>query len=84
MPIESESATRRIRIDAQLKSEGWHVVPYSEATDLARLTNHAIEEFPTASGPAYYALVVNGQILGIVEAKRLEVGAVQLGVPMNL
>lgn len=43
--------------------------------DLTGLTNHAIEELQTANGPADYALVVNGKLLGIVEAKKLEVGA---------
>ena len=34
----------------------------------------AIEEFETANGPADYALCVDGQILGIVEAKKLTLG----------
>ncbi|MFN8636953.1 MAG: DEAD/DEAH box helicase family protein [Chloroflexota bacterium] len=34
----------------------------------------AIEEYPTDNGPADYALCVGGQIVGIVEAKRLAVG----------
>lgn len=42
--------------------------------DLTTLTNHAIEELETANGPADYALVVNGKLLGVVEAKKLEVG----------
>lgn len=75
MTYESEKITRKKRIDQQLKAAGWLIVPYSEGMDLTVLTNHAIEELQTANGPADYALVVNGQLLGVVEAKKLEVGA---------
>ena len=34
----------------------------------------AIEEYPTAHGPAVYALCVAGRILEIVEAKKLMLG----------
>jgi type I restriction enzyme R subunit len=37
-------------------------------------SRHAVTEFPTANGPADYALFVEGQPLGIVEAKRLSIG----------
>lgn len=43
--------------------------------NLSQLTNHAVEELQTNNGPADYALVVNGQLLAVVEAKKLEVGA---------
>lgn len=72
---ESEKITRKKRIDQQLKAVGWLIVLYSEGINLSVLTNHAIEELQTANGPADYALVVNGQLLGVVEAKKLEVGA---------
>lgn len=75
MPYESEKVTRKKRIDQQLKADGWKIIPYSEGMALGGLSNHAIEEFQTANGPADYALVVNGKMLGIVEAKKLEVGA---------
>ena len=75
MSPESERTTRKLRIDKQLVDAGWLITPYKEDIDITILSNHAIEEFPTASGPADYALVVNGMLLGIVEAKRLDVGA---------
>ena len=75
MTYESEKITRKIRIDQQLKAAGWLIVPYSEGMDLSVLANHAIEELQTANGPADYALVVKGKLLGVVEAKKLEVGA---------
>ncbi len=33
-----------------------------------------MEEFPTATGPADYALFVQGKVLGIIEAKKVSVG----------
>lgn len=75
MPYESEKVTRKKRIDQQLKADGWKIIPFSEGMALGALSNHAIEEYQTDSGPADYALVVNGRLLGIVEAKKLEVGA---------
>src|SRR3989304_5929560 len=75
MTFESEKTTRKKRIDKQLQAADWIILPYSDGLNLLNLTNHAIEEFPTNNGPADYALVVNGKILGVVEAKKLEVGA---------
>lgn len=72
---ESEANTRRKRIDPKLKALGWIVSPYVDGMDVSQLTNHAIEEYQTANGPADYALFVNGKLLGIVEAKKLAVGA---------
>jgi type I restriction enzyme R subunit len=72
---ESEKITRKKRIDQQLKAAGWFVIPYTEGMSLTILTNHAIEELPTNKGFADYALVVNGKLLGVIEAKKLEIGA---------
>ena len=36
---------------------------------------HAVEEYPTETGPADYALFVNGKLLGIIEAKKIAIGA---------
>lgn len=75
MPYESEAITRRKRIDPKLKALGWIIEPYVADMDVSQLSNHAVEEYPTANGPADYALFVHGKLLGIVEAKRLAVGA---------
>ncbi len=40
---------------------------------MAALTHHAVTELETANGPADYAFVVDGQIVGILEAKRRDV-----------
>ena len=34
----------------------------------------AVEEYPTSNGPAAYALVIDSQVMGIVEAKKLTLG----------
>lgn len=71
---ESERQTRKSRIDPKLKASGWQIVPFDRARPLSEYTHHAIEEYPTANGPADYALVVDGQLLAVVEAKRVTLG----------
>ena len=74
---ESEKTTRKKRIDSKLKSSllNWKVVPWNNSLDTDSLTAHAVEEYPTDTGPADYGLFVNGKLLGIIEAKKLTVGA---------
>ena len=72
---ESEAQTRRKRIDPQLKAVGWEIVPFVEGMPTATLSRHAVEEFPTANGPADYALFLDGQIVGVIEAKKVSRGA---------
>jgi hypothetical protein len=72
---ESEAQTRKRRVDLRLKAAGWTIVPFRDGLDVTGLWAHAVEEYPTENGPADYALVVDGQILGVVEAKKLTVGA---------
>ena len=57
-----------------LRESGWEIVPHDPSAAIESLTNHAIEEFPTRNGPADYALVVDGRVVGVVEAKKLSVG----------
>ncbi|MFP5265570.1 MAG: type I restriction-modification enzyme R subunit C-terminal domain-containing protein [Blastocatellia bacterium] len=72
---ESEWLTRKRRIDSKLRSlnPAWEIVRYREGLDFSKLTCHAIEELPTANGPADYALFVKGKLLGIIEAKKVTV-----------
>jgi type I restriction enzyme R subunit len=72
--FESERRTRRARIDPKLRTWGWTIVPFDESKPLSAYSHHAIEEYPTANGPADYALVVDGQLLGVVEAKKVTLG----------
>jgi type I restriction enzyme R subunit len=70
----SEWLTRKRLIDPKLKAAGWPIVPFNPVTPLASYERCAVEEFETEYGPADYALSVGGQILGIVEAKKLTLG----------
>jgi len=72
---EMEWQTRKDRIDCRLRgcTPPWEVTPWMAGMDTTTLTRHAVEEYPTEHGPADYALFVNGQLLGIVEAKKLTV-----------
>jgi type I restriction enzyme R subunit len=72
--LPSERATRKDRIDRQLSAHGWTVTDYDPVRPFATYHNVAVEEFPTANGPADYALFTQGQLIGIVEAKRISVG----------
>src|SRR5947209_8416271 len=71
---EAEWLTRKTRIDPRLKALGWQVVPFVPGVPLADYANHALTEFPTENGPADYAFCVDGQVLGIVEAKKVNLG----------
>lgn len=68
---EPEWLTRKTRIDGRLRALGWDIVP---ATKPAPAHPCAVNEYPTANGPADYALVVGGRVLGTVEAKKLSLG----------
>ncbi len=72
---EAEWLTRKKRIDTKLRSLSpqWQIIRYREGLDLSSLHCVAVEEFPTANGPADYALFVNGVLLGIIEAKKVSV-----------
>lgn len=66
-----ERRTRKHLIDPLLTQSGWTVVPFS--SDKNGWALHAVEEFETNNGPADYALFHNGEIIGVVEAKKEEV-----------
>ena len=67
-PHDPEWLVRKKRIDPQLDAAGW---PRAASPILSP---HRLEEYETANGPADYALAINNQILGIVEAKKLTLG----------
>ena len=72
---EHEWQTRRDRINKKLKSlvPAWSIIKYKDNLDTSILNCHAVEEYPTANGPADYALFVKGRLLGIIEAKKVSV-----------
>ena len=72
--MESEKDNRKRRIDPKLKALGWRIAPYDPARSLTSYQSCAIEEYPTENGPADYVLCLNGQIVGVVEAKKLTLG----------
>ena len=75
MSYESERLTRKQRIDPKLKAAGWKVMPYREGEPVASYGRAAaVEEFKTDAGPADYVLCDDGEILGVVEAKKLTLG----------
>ncbi|MCP4143054.1 MAG: restriction endonuclease subunit R, partial [Chloroflexi bacterium] len=74
---ESEKITRKKRIDKRLKSSllNWKIILYKDVLDTSTLDAHAVTEYPTETGPSDYALFVKGRMLGIIEAKKVAVGA---------
>jgi type I restriction enzyme R subunit len=72
--VESEYLTRRKRIDPMLEAQGWTIAPFDPSLPASLYTHHAVTEYPTDNGPADYALFVGGQLLGIVEAKKVSLG----------
>ena len=75
MSNEPEYITRKKRIDSKLRRLNWEIIPYHLGLNTSLLSNHAVEEYPTANGPADYALFVNGKLLAIIEAKKYGIGA---------
>src|SRR2546422_4775824 len=74
MSYENERKTRTNRVDPELRWAGWKVGRFAPEKSLAIYDGCALKEYPTEYGPADYALCVGGQILGIVEAKKLSLG----------
>ena len=74
---ELESVTRKKRIDTRLISSSlnWKIIHNNDVEDTSFLDAHAVEEYPTETGPADFALFVRGKLLGIIEAKKIAIGA---------
>lgn len=72
--IDLDEATTRALIDQQLIDSGWEAdtktLRFANGTRPVKGRNLAIAEWPTASGPADYALFVGPMLVGVVEAKR--------------
>jgi type I restriction enzyme R subunit len=58
-----------------LAAAGWSVRRFEQAYLEQLPPASAVEEWPTTVGPADYALSETGSVLGVVEAKKLTVGA---------
>jgi len=71
MPM-NEAQTRKKYIDEALRRSGWkRIVPFKEGVSYK---DEAVEEYPTASGPADYVLFCGGQPVAIIEGKKIAVG----------
>lgn len=68
-----EAATRTI-IDQQLRDAGWEAdtqaLRYAAGARPTKGRNLAIAEWPTATGPADFALFAGTALVGVIEAKR--------------
>jgi type I restriction enzyme R subunit len=71
---EREATTRTRRVDPRLKAAGWSVVRCTSGDPSSYPPARAVEEFPTAAGPADYALTGQHQVVAVVEAKKLSLG----------
>ncbi|MFQ6239691.1 type I restriction-modification system endonuclease [Sinorhizobium meliloti] len=74
LSIDIDEADTRDLIDLQLSEKGWEanssVLRHANGTRPERGRNLAIAEWPTATGPADYALLLGLTCVGIIEAKR--------------
>ncbi|WP_420392111.1 type I restriction-modification system endonuclease [Acuticoccus sp.] len=72
--LDLDEADTRLIVDEQLRTAGWDAdtvkLRYSEGTRQQCNRNLAIAEWPTANGPADFALFVGEKLVGLVEAKR--------------
>ena len=63
----------RALIDARLEQSGWVVQDLNKVNPMASL-GVAVREYPTSTGPVDYALFVDGKPVGVIEAKKDELG----------
>ena len=70
MQSEAEWLTPKSLIDTRLKQKGWKLVRFSPELDLSLLDKIAVEELPTANGPADYGLFVDGHCSGSLKQKK--------------
>jgi type I restriction enzyme R subunit len=72
--IDLDEAATRTLIDEQLRVRDWEAdtqtLRYAAGARPAKGRALAIAEWPTANGPADYALFIGTQCIGLVEAKR--------------
>lgn len=67
-----EEKARQI-IDTKLNQSGWVVQDFARVNPTISL-GVAVREFPTSTGPVDYALFVDGKPIGVIEAKRDDLG----------
>ena len=67
-----EERARRM-IDARLEQSGWALQDLRNVNPMASL-GVAVREYPTSTGPVDYALFVDGKPVGVIEAKKDDLG----------
>ena len=74
-PSANQNAEQIARdaIDEQLRLAGW-TLQKKNAIKLGEGQGQAVREYPTESGPADYMLFVDGKPVGVIEAKKEELG----------
>ena len=73
MPNQTPEQQARNQIDRQLVAAGW-VVQGKKEVDLYAHKGVAVKEYTTSVGPADYVLFVDQRAVGVIEAKREELG----------
>ena len=63
----------RIIIDEKLEMSGW-IVQNVNHLNLGAALGVAVREFPTNTGPVDYALFIDGELVGVIEAKKRSFG----------
>lgn len=66
-------AKAREKIDAKLVKSGWSIQDLCQINPTASL-GVAVREYPTSTGPADYVLFIEGNPVGIIEAKKDDAG----------
>lgn len=67
-----EAKARQI-IDKKLIQSGW-IIQNLRQINLSAGVGVAVREFPTSTGPVDYALFVDGKPVGVIEAKKTDLG----------
>lgn len=74
MKNQNPEQIARDKIDALLKQSGWLVQEF-RAMNLSAAKGIAVKEYRTEVGPADFVLFINGDPIGVIEAKRKEEGS---------
>ncbi len=72
-PNQNPEQIARDAIDAQLRFAGW-IIQNKDAIDFHADQGQAVREYTTDTGPADYVLFIDGQPVGVIEAKKETLG----------
>ncbi len=72
-PNQNPEQQARDAIDAQLRASGW-AVQDKTTINFSQSAGQAIREYTTDTGPADYVLFVDGKPIGVIEAKKENLG----------